>query len=152
MTVHCDESPHRDVVAVRGLRSTGLQRMLLDLCGRWTAVETLVAIDAALARGLTSAAALKRYAEVVKGRAGAARLRELASVAAPAESPMETRLRWLLITAGLPAPEGQTELRDSDGRFVARADLYYAAAPLVLQYYGTNHKGRLIHDNHRPNL
>src|SRR5256885_13051219 len=132
LTVHRYEVPHRDVVAVRGLRSTGLQRMLLDLCGRWPAVETLVAIDAALARGLTSAAALKGDAEGGKGRAGAARLRELASVPAPAESPMETRLRWLLITAGLPAPEGQTEARDSGGRPFSRADLSYAAAPPVL--------------------
>jgi very-short-patch-repair endonuclease len=137
---------------VRGLRATALHRTLLDLCRRCTAVETLVAIDAALARGLTDPAALKRYADAAKGRAGTHRLRTLAGLAAPAESPMETRLRWLLIQSGLPRPQVQAELSDRDGRFVGRADLYYPLAQLVLEYDGTNHRTRLIQDNRRQNL
>jgi len=38
---------------------------------------------------------------------------------------METRLRWLLLSAGLPQPEVQVDLRDDDGDFLGRADLYY---------------------------
>ena len=65
---------------------------------------------------------------------------------------METRLRWLLLQAGLPRPEVQTDLRDGDGRFVGRADLYYPAARLVIEYDGVNHRERLIEDNRRQNL
>ena len=65
---------------------------------------------------------------------------------------METRLRWLLLQAGLPRPEVQSELRNSEGRFVGRADLYYPAARLVIEYDGANHRERLVDDNRRQNL
>ena len=64
---------------------------------------------------------------------------------------METRLRWLLLQAGLPRPEVQTELHDADGRFVGRADLYYPRARLVIEYDGSNHRDRLVEDNRRQN-
>ena len=65
---------------------------------------------------------------------------------------METRLRWLLISARLPRPEVQAELHDSSGRFVGRADLYYPAARLVIEFDGGNHRERLVADNRRQNL
>ena len=65
---------------------------------------------------------------------------------------METRLRWLLIQAGLPRPEVQTDLHDSRGRFIGRADLYYGSARLVVEYDGTNHRERLVEDDRRQNL
>jgi hypothetical protein len=147
----CRIPPH-EAVTVRGLRATTLPRTIRDLCVKWPAVETLVAIDMAVHSNLTDAATLGRHAEAAKGRAGARRLRTLALLAAPAESPMETRLRWLLIQAGLPRPEVQTDLRDGDGRFIGRADLYYPAARLVLEYDGGNHRDRLVEDNRRQNL
>ncbi len=78
--------------------------------------------------------------------------RTLPAVEEPAESPMETRLRWLLLQAGLPRPQVQTDLRDADGRFVGRADLYYRTARLVIEYDGANHRDRLVEDNRRQNL
>ncbi len=125
---------------------------LAGLCLRRPAVEALVAIDMAVRAGLTDGAALGRYAEAAMGRHGAGRLRALAAFAAPAESPMETRLRWLLIQAGLPPPEIQTNLHDSRGRFIGRADLYYPAAKLILEYDGGNHRERLVEDDRRQNL
>ncbi len=65
---------------------------------------------------------------------------------------METRLRWLLLQARLPQPEVQTNLRDRAARFVGRADLYYPAARLVLEYDGGNHRERMVDDNRRQNL
>src|SRR5207244_10985394 len=76
----------------------------------------------------------------------------LAACAEPAGSPMETRLRWLWLRAGLPQPEVQTELRNAEGRFVGRADLYYAASRLVIEFDGGNHRDRLVEDNRRQNL
>ena len=75
----------------------------------------------------------------------------LAKFAAAAESAMETRLRWLLVQAGLPRPDVQTDLRDGEGRFLGRADLYYPSARLVLEYDGGNHRERLVDDNRRQN-
>ena len=64
---------------------------------------------------------------------------------------METRLRWILIQAGLPVPEVQTDLYDGDGRFVGRADLYYPAIHLVIEFDGGNHRDRLVSDDRRQN-
>ena len=146
------EIPPAEVVSIRGFRATALPRTLAGLCLGRPAVEALVAIDMALHLGLTDSVALGQYAEAAKGRPGAARLRSLASLAAPAESPMETRLRWLLIQARLPRPEVQTNLRDGAARFVGRADLYYPAKRLVLEYDGGNHRERLVEDDRRQNL
>lgn len=82
-------------------------------------------------------------------RLGLGRFDELAE---PAESPMETRLRWTLIQSGLPRPQVQADLRDSDGRFLGRADLYYPQARLVIEYDGANHRDRLVEDNRRQNV
>jgi very-short-patch-repair endonuclease len=109
-----------------------------------------VAIDMAIRKSPASAATLISYAQ--KGIAGGKRLRLLAGIAAPAESPMETRLRWLLISAGLPRPEVQTELQDGAARFAGRVDLYYPEARLVLEYDGSIHREQLVEDNRRQNL
>jgi uncharacterized protein DUF559 len=144
--------PHREIVSSRGLRGTALHRTLIDICVRRPSVEALVVIDMAVRACLTNPAALGRYAEAAAGRPGAGRLRSLAELAAPAESPMETRLRWLLIQAGVPRPEVQIDLHDRDGRFVGRADLYYPTKRLVLEFDGGNHRDRLVEDDRRQNL
>ena len=65
---------------------------------------------------------------------------------------METRLRWIIVQAGLPTPEVQTDLRNHEGRFVGRADLYYPESRLVIEYDGVNHRDRLAAENRRQNL
>jgi hypothetical protein len=141
-----------DVAKIRGLRATVVNRSLRDLCLRLPAIDALIAIDMAIHLGLTKADDLRRHSNAAEGGGGSRRLRSLALLAAAAESPMETRLRWLLIQAGLPCPEVQTDLRDRERRFVGRADLYYPAAGLILEYDGANHRDRLVDDNRRQNL
>jgi len=152
LTVRRCELAASEVVVVRKLRATNMLWTLCDLSLRYSPVDALVALDMAIHLGLTSAAALGRYAKTSGRHAGIRTLRYLAPLAAPAESAMETRLRWLLIQAGLPPPEVQMNLCDAEGQFVARADLYYPAAGLVLEYDGGNHRDRLIEDNRRQNL
>jgi hypothetical protein len=112
----------------------------------------LVVLDMAVQARLTDRDALARYASSVMGRPGVFRLRTLAGLTAPAESPMETRLRWLLLSAGLPLPQVQADLYDNAGEFVGRADLYYPPAHLVVEFDGGNHRDRLVDDNRRQNL
>ena len=112
-----------DVVTVRGLPATTLAQTFADLRRQLQPVEHLVLADAAL-------------------RLGLGRFDDLAE---PAESPMETRLRWLLIQAGLPRPEVQAKLS------FGRADLFYRAAQLVIEYDGGNHRDRLVDDDRRQN-
>jgi len=140
-----------EIVRFGSISATSLNRTLLDLCATLTPVEALVAIDMASHASLIDKDALRVYADEAKGRRGVARLRQLAALAAPAESPMETRLRWLLIEAGLPPPEVQTDLYDPSGNFLGRADLYYPDARLVIEFDGSNHRDRLVSDNRRQN-
>ena len=152
LAVRRAELPASDVSTIRGLPATAVHRTLCDLCLRLPAVNALIAIDMAVHVGLTDANAIRLYSDGRQGRAGVFRLRSLAEIAADAESPMETRLRWLLIQAGLPYPEVQTKLRDREQRFLGRADLYYPGARLILEYDGANHRDRLVEDNRRQNL
>jgi very-short-patch-repair endonuclease len=144
LTVRRSDIARCDVAKVRGLPATTINRTLADLCCRLSAVETLAAIDAAVRLRLVDKAALCRT--------GTHRMRHLAALAEPAESPMETRLRWLLRQAGLPPPEVQRDLHDATGRFVGRADLLYPSSRLVIEYDGSNHRDRLVDDNRRQNL
>ncbi|HSS60668.1 MAG TPA: DUF559 domain-containing protein [Candidatus Limnocylindrales bacterium] len=118
-----------DVSSVQGLRATSIEMTFRNLRRRLAPVEYLVLADSAL-------------------RSGLGRFDDLAE---RAESPMETRLRWLLLKAGLPRPEVQSELRNFEGRFVGRADLYYPHARLIIEYDGANHRERLVEDNRRQN-
>jgi very-short-patch-repair endonuclease len=151
LMVHRATLDAEEVTEVGGFRCTTLERTLCDLCVQLPEVEALIAIDMAVRNGATSTA-LVRYASARMGRPGIRRMLELAPLAAPAESPMETRLRWLLLKADLPGPEVQVDLRDAEGRFVGRADLYYPRARLAIEYDGLNHRGRLAEDNRRQNL
>jgi len=79
-------------------------------------------------------------------------LRRAIALADPAaESPMETRLRLLLVFAGLPRPQAQVSLHDSNGSFLGRPDLYYPALRLGLEYDGGGHRDKLVEDNRRQN-
>src|SRR5205823_5485529 len=66
-------------------------------------------------------------------------------------SVMETRLRLLLVLAGLPHPRSQVSLRDDLGLFLARPDLYYPDARLAIEYDGATHCESLAADNRRQN-
>ena len=68
-----------------------------------------------------------------------------------AESVMESRLRLLLILAGLRPPRTQGSLRDEYGLFLARPDLYYPDARLAIEYDGASHRESLAADNRRQN-
>jgi very-short-patch-repair endonuclease len=141
-----------DITEIRGFRVTTLERTLCDLCARMPEIDSLIAIDMALFTGQMTSTAVGHFADRVRGRPGARRMGQLAVVSAPAESPMETRLRWLLLNANLPMPAVQVDLRDAEGDFIGRADLYYPAARLVIEYDGLNHRDRLAEDNRRQNL
>jgi very-short-patch-repair endonuclease len=106
----------------------------------------------ALHRRLVSLSELLSFAEANRGAKGIATLRRAIELAEPAtESPMETRLRMLLVIARLPRPRAQVPLHDQKGRFLGRPDLYYPEHKLGLEYDGGAHRNNLIEDNRRQN-
>lgn len=144
--------PESDVVIVRGWRATSITRTLRELCGRLSLTEAVVIIDLALHARIVDLAALTRYIAAHAHGIGLVNLKRAVGLAEPAsESPMESRLRMVLMLGGLPRPEAQVSLFDSKGLFLGRPDLYYPHHRLGLEYDGGIHRDRLAEDNRRQN-
>jgi len=140
------------IVTRKGLPTTSALRTVVDLAGRAPLTEGVVAADIFLHARRVTIGALRIYAATHRGAKGIARLRRVLEFAEPkAESPMETRLRMLLLLAGLPRPEVQADVRDESGRLVGRPDLLYRAQRLAIEYDGGNHRERMVDDNRRQN-
>lgn len=129
-----------DVSTVDGIQVTTPLRTAFD-CLRWLrGAERLVVADALTHAGLTDVDELCRYF------AGKRRLRNLRIgerlldlVEPRTESPMETRLRMVLVDAGLAPPHAQWEVRDAWGGLVGRLDLAYPDARIGIEYDGAEH-------------
>jgi len=141
-----------EVSTKRGLRLTSRTRTFADLGRREPLVEAVAVLDMATHRRLVTVADLRRWTDTHIGFRGVRRLRESLELVEPAtESPMETRLRLVLVQAGLPAPRVQVPLRDGNGFFVGRPDLYYPLHRLAIEYDGSSHRESLAADNRRQN-
>lgn len=141
-----------EIVIRHDLRTTSAVRTIFDLGSQSNRVDAVAALDMALNAGLTVADELTEIADLFRGRKGIARFRRAADLADAAESPMETRVRLILLDAGLPRPISQANLFDGKGRFIARTDLYYPSHRLCIEYDGGQHRDTLAEDNRRQNL
>jgi hypothetical protein len=150
--VHRSSVSKREITTKHGLPTTTIERTLADLCLNLCLTEVVVLADTALHRRLTSISRLSVIAERFAGYPGVTALREVIGHSEPAaESPMETRLRMLLVLAGLPRPAAQKSIHDKWGRFLGRPDLYYPDRKLGLEYDGGTHRTSLVDDNRRQN-
>jgi len=141
-----------EIVLRSGLPTTSALRTVVDLGARDPITEAVVAADLALHAGVVTVTQLREYVAEHRGGKGIAQLRRVIDLAEPkAESAMETRLRMLLVLAGLPRPEAQVSIEDDRGRVLGRPDLLYRAERLAIEYDGENHHHRLVDDNHRQN-
>lgn len=141
-----------EVARRRGLRVTSIDRTVADLGRRLPLIEAVTVLDMAMHRRLVSEAHLRAWIARHPRFPGIAWLRRAIELAEPGtESVMETRLRLLLVLAGLPRPRVQVSLRDDFGHFLGRADLYYPTQRLALEYDGAGHRETLVADNRRQN-
>src|SRR6266508_4822251 len=141
-----------DVVQVRGMPATSIVRTLGEVCGRLGLVEAVILADSAMHDRRVKLAQLTSWADANAGRRGIKKLRQVLQHVEPAaESPMESRLRMLLVLAGLPRPKVQVSIHDRWGRFVGRPDLYYPEHRLGIEYDGDVHRNTLAEDNRRQN-
>ena len=132
-----------DVGTVYGCRLTTPLRTAWDLARSLELVEAVVAVDALAFRRFPPSLLLDRR-EREPGARGCRRLDRVVDLAdARSESPMETRLRLLLVLAGLPRPEVQFPVPAARVRF----DLAYPEAKLAIEFDGDRHDDDL--DRHR---
>ncbi|MBG0815581.1 DUF559 domain-containing protein [Planomonospora sp. ID82291] len=145
-----------EITAIRGVPVLTPLRLAFDLARTGPDLtEAVVAVDALARtrrrRHFAPAALLETAARHPRQR-GVRRLPEVVELSDPlAESPMETRLRLLLVRAGLPRPVSQFEICEETGLRLARVDLAYPDAKLAIEYDGDNHNGRWMKDVLRQN-
>lgn len=151
-TVRCIQLAPADVVWRDGFPVTSPARTCFDLAGRLALVEAVAAIDMAMHRDIITFERFRDYVARHNGVAGVVKARRILEHLEPkSESPMESRLRMLLVQGGLARPEAQVSLTDPRGAFVARVDLFYADARLAVEYDGSQHRDQLTDDNRRQN-
>lgn len=130
---------------------TSLPRTVFDLARRGTVQQAVARVDAlANATRVSFADVLElvpRHSNV-RGIRRVPRVLDLAD--AGAQSPRETWLRLLLITAGFPRPETQIPVLREDGRSYYYLDLGWRAPMLAVEYDGEQHRvDRNIYRNDR---
>jgi very-short-patch-repair endonuclease len=134
-----------DVCRRGGLVVTTVLRTAWDLARGPNLVQAVVGVDALFHRRLVTGDALLSYMWTRDGWPGSLRARRALELAVPGvESPMETRLRLLLVFGGLPPPMVQFEVSDRAGRFVARLDLAYPRYRVGIEYDGDHHRERAV--------
>lgn len=143
LTVVRSALPPEDIAQRAGIPVTTPRRTAFDLARRLPLIEAVVAVDAMLAARLISRGTVSAFIRDGRYWPGLPQLRKVAMLCDPgAESPMETRLRMILIAGRLPWPVTQYEVRDESGLFVARLDLAYPEHKLGIEYEGDHHRRR----------
>lgn len=127
------------VTSFRNLSITTPEQTFSDLATSLDLVALVVLGDSLVKAGWTSAAALRDAAMAWHGRGGKLARRAARYVREGVDSAMETRLRLLLVLAGLPVPEVNVILRHPDGSWWMRFDLCYPSLKLIIEYDGRHH-------------
>ncbi len=112
--VHPSSLGTDDAVLVDGTWCTSPARTACDVVRNTPPIDGLATLDAALRSRTCTRDQLATAAAAQAGLRQVVRLRGLVPVADPAaESPMESRMRWRFVDAGLPAPRLQIQLVDA---------------------------------------
>jgi hypothetical protein len=136
------ELPPTDLTSFGRIPLTTPARTAFDLARRLDRTAAVVALDALCHRRLVTVRQVERRLDASAGP-GTRRCREALMLVEPrCESPMETRLRLLLIDAGAPPPVAQYEVHDGAGRLVGRVDLAYPQWRIAIEYEGDHHRER----------
>jgi predicted transcriptional regulator of viral defense system len=116
------------------VRVTSAARTLADCAREWPLEDAVVAMDAALFAGRTTAVDLSAGAAAVGRWPGAPRAVRAARLAdGRAESPLETRGRLRMVGSGLPPTNLQMEIR-SGGRRIAVVDAWFEEAAVAVEF------------------
>lgn len=129
-----------DVVELDGVRVTTAERTWVDISEELSLPWLVAATDHLLRAGVDRQDLDRAHRRAGKRKTGRDRReRALGLGDARAESPMESVLRVVFHEARLPRPELNVEIRDG-GRFVARVDMLFRRARLIVEYQGDYHR------------
>lgn len=123
-----------------GLRVSSPVQLFLEMAGTLDLVDLVVLGDAIVKRGLATTDDLRQGSGAWTGRGSELAKRAAALVREGVDSPMESRLRMLIVLAGLPEPRVNFTLRRRDGSVMMRLDLSYPDLRIVIEYDGRQHR------------
>ncbi len=149
LVVHRNRLHPGELTQVGDVRCTTPLRTAFDLARDPNLREAVVAVDRLANRHRFNPDLLLNFCVRYRGRRGVARLPEVLSLATPySGSPMETRLRLLIVDAGLPRPQVQWVVQDPDSRTAVWLDLAWPELMIGVEYEGEVHTepGRVRRD------
>jgi hypothetical protein len=124
---------------IAGVRVTTAEDTFVDLAEELSLVDLVVLGDSLVCRGRATPDSLMAASSQCSGRVGEVARRAAALVRTGVDSPMETRLRMLVVLAGLPEPVVNHIEYDEQGRWVRRYDLSFPEHRLAIEYDGRQH-------------
>jgi very-short-patch-repair endonuclease len=134
--------PAQQLVQAGRWRATSPVDTAVDILRFVRRDESVVVLDHLVHAGMVALEDVRGAVREIPPCFGAVRAREAAARAdGLAESQQETRLRLLMLDAGLPLPVAQFRVRDDQG-FVARVDFAFPELRLAIEYDGLWHAER----------
>lgn len=127
------------VTTLHGIRLTTPEQSFRDLAQVLDLVELVVLGDSLVKKKRCTPEDLVAMAAAAKGPGAAACRAAAAFVRKGVDSPMESRLRMLIVLGGLPEPTVDHRIYDRRGDLVFRFDLAYLGYGLIIEYDGRQH-------------
>lgn len=140
LSVRRDRLHPGEITRVGDVRTTTPLRTAFDLGRLDDLVEGVVGVDALAHRYCFNPDLLLHFSARYRRARGVRRIPEVLTYAdRKAMSPMETRLRMLLVLAGLPRPVTQHPVQDPAARTAVWLDLAYPDRHIGIEYEGEHH-------------
>jgi hypothetical protein len=123
-----------------GIPLSGPEQTFIDLAAiGMNLIDLVVLGDAMLKAKLTTISTLIEAIDAWHGCGTRLALRAARLIREGVDSPMETRVRLLIVMAGLPEPTVNVIIRGEDGSWRMRFDLCYLDQRLIVEYDGRRH-------------
>ncbi len=130
---------HSATRVVNGVRVTEPLMLFVEMAELLTLVDLVVLGDAMVRRRLVTPEGLVRFCADARHKAASPARRAASYVRRDVDSPMETRLRMLIVLAGLPEPQVNLKVRDAVGEVIRKYDLSYPAVKVAVEFNGKVH-------------
>jgi hypothetical protein len=134
-----ESSRGSQIVIFQQLRVSSPEQTFIDLATELNLVDLVVLGDSLVTKRRTTTRRMVEAALAWKGKGGRPARRAAGLVRAGVDSPMETRLRMLMVLAGLPEPVVNHIEYDAKGAVAKRFDLSYPELLLIIEYDGRQH-------------
>lgn len=141
VNVHGDELDSDEATLINGVPTTTAARTALDLACWYPTNTAVIALDALVRATGLRLDAVDPLVERRVGRRGIRRARaSLALADGGSQSPKETWLRLLVLSAGLPRPQTQIPVSDGHGNVIAYLDMGWEEMKIAVEYDGEQHR------------